>query len=235
MSLIHNIAEFFNEGGWTMYVTASAGVVGIVIAVEKGIKLYKDQKQDTRLFMARVKELMMQDRMEDALQFCNLNSAKPLPKIVKAGLERLGCDEAIVRQSMECAYLDETPKVTEKIGYLSLIANAGLLFGLLGTVLGLIRQFSALAAIDGGQKQELMAKGIAEAMNNTALGLMVALPALVIHGIYAAKASHIMEDLERGSSQFLDWVGLYNYGQLKAKPNGKGNSSSAQAVNKTAA
>ena len=122
-----------------------------------------------------------------------------------------------MRQSMESVYLEQTPKITEKLGYLSLIANVGMLFGLLGTVLGLIKQFSAVASADAAQKQELMARGISEAMNNTALGLMVALPMMVIHGIYVAKATRIVEDMERSASQLLDWVGLHNYGQLQMR------------------
>jgi biopolymer transport protein ExbB/TolQ len=167
--------------------------------------------------MSRVKELMLQDRIEDAIQYCNLESKNILPNVIKSGLERVGCDEKIVRQSMESSFLESSPKISERLPYLGLIANAGLLFGLLGTVLGLIRQFSALASDTVADKQMLMAKGISEAMNNTALGLMVALPCLVIHGIYSARASFLMEELERGASQFLDWIGLYNYGQLQGK------------------
>lgn len=213
-----SIISFFQEGGPTMFVTASAGLVGVVIAVERGQKLFQAYNQDGALFMARVKELMLQNRLEDALQFANMEQRRSLlAPIIKSGLERVGCDEALVRQSMESAFLDQAPKVTTRLSFLSLIANAGMLFGLLGTVLGLIRQFGAIAAVDAGQKQLMMAKGIAEAMNNTALGLMVALPALVIHGIYSSRAQKILEDIERGSAQFLDWVGLYNYGQLQKR------------------
>ena len=216
MSFFESIATFFSEGGPTMYITATAGVAGAAISIERGLKLYRDYNTNSRVFMARVKELMVQNRMEDALSLCQSEKGL-LPEIVKSGLERTGCDEQLVRQSMESSYLDQIPKVTQNIGFLSLIANAGMLFGLLGTVLGLIRQFSAVGSADAAQKQLLMAKGIAEAMNNTALGLMVALPCLIIHGIYAAKANHLIEDLERGASQFLDWIGLHNYGQLQAR------------------
>lgn len=216
MAIFESIATFFQEGGPTMYITGTAGVIGAAVAVERGLKLYKDYASNSRVFMARVKELMVQNRMEDALQLCQTEKGL-LPEVVKAGLERTGCDEQLVRQSMESSYLDQLPKVTANLGYLSLIANAGMLFGLLGTVLGLIRQFSAVGSADAAQKQLLMAKGIAESMNNTALGLMVALPCLIIHGIYSARAHHIVEDLERGAAQFLDWIGLHNYGQLQSK------------------
>ncbi len=199
-----------------MYITATAGVVGLGITIERGIKLYKEYPTNSRLFMSRVKELMLQNRYEDAIQYCQ-NEKGLLPDVIKAGLERNGCDETLVRQSMESAYLDQVPKITERVGYLNLIANAGMLFGLLGTVLGLIAQFAAVASADAAQKQILMAQGIAHAMNNTALGLMVALPCLVIHGIYAARTAALIEELERGASQFLDWTGLQNYGQLQSR------------------
>lgn len=216
MSFFQSIADFFHEGGPTMYITASVGVVGVVITIERAIKLYREYPTDSRMFMSRVKELMLQDRMEDAIQLCQ-NEKGLLPDVIKSGLERTGVDESLVRQSMESAYLDQVPKITTRIPYLALMANAGMLFGLLGTVLGLIRQFAAVASADAAQKQLLMAKGIAEAMNNTALGLMVALPLLIIHGILSAKATQIIETLERGASQFLDWIGLQNYGQLQSR------------------
>lgn len=215
MSLFSSIAEFFHEGGWTMYITASVGVFGLAITVERISKYYFKFKHNAPLFMSRVKELLLQNRVEDAIQYCNLEKSYPLPQVVKSGLERLGCDDGVVRQSMESSYLEVSPKITKRIPFLSLAANGGLLFGLLGTVLGLIRQFQALGATEAADKQLMMARGIAEAMNNTALGLMVALPMMIIHGILSARANEILEEVEGGSAQFLDWIGLYNYGQLE--------------------
>lgn len=219
MSFFASIAQFFHEGGSTMYVTASAGAIGVAISIERAMKLYREYSRNNRQFMGRVKELMMQNRMEDALQYCSTENSQ-MSHIIKAGLERHGCDEALVRQSMESAFLDESPKITERLGYLALIANAGMLFGLLGTVFGLIQQFAAVGSADAAQKQLLMAQGIAHAMNNTALGLLVALPMLIVHGVYSAKASALVEDLEKGASQFLDWVNLHNYGQLQTRLRG---------------
>ncbi len=220
-----NIATFFHEGGPTMYVTLLVGICGVAIAVERTMMLHFKVKHNSKLFMSRIKELLLQNRIEDAIQYCNVESQYPLPKVVKAGLERMGCDETLIRQNMESSYLETTPRLTERLGYLALIANGGLLFGLLGTVLGLIRQFSALAATDAADKQIMMAQGIAEAMNNTAFGLIVALPMLVIHGVLSAKSTAVIEEIEAGSSQFLDWVGLYNYGELENRLTKTGNGS----------
>lgn len=225
--MFSKIATFFHEGGPTMYVTLTVGICGVVIATERVMKLYFKSKHNSQLFMSRIKELLLQNRIEDAIQYCNVEGQFPLPKVIKAGLERIGCDESLIRQSMESAYLSTSPRFTERLSYLALIANGGLLFGLLGTVLGLIRQFSALASTDAADKQLMMAQGIAEAMNNTAFGLIVALPMLVIHGVLAAKSTAILEDVESGASQFLDWVGLYNYGELENRLAKSGNGSTS--------
>ncbi len=230
MSFLHTVKEFFHEGGATMYVTATIGVVSISVMIDRARALYSRYKYNNHLFMSRVKELLLQNRVEDAIQYCNMEKKHLLPQVIKSGLERLGCDEKIVRQSMESKYLEVSPRLTERVSYLSLTSNAGLLFGLLGTVLGLIRQFSALASSEASEKQLLMAKGIAEAMNNTALGLMVALPALVAYGILSARSTKMTEDLEKGASQFMDWTGLYNYGQLRTQdPTEKHNQERAAA------
>ncbi|HVJ64535.1 MAG TPA: MotA/TolQ/ExbB proton channel family protein, partial [Bdellovibrionota bacterium] len=212
---------------------ASAGAFGVYIAYDRAKMYYKTYTgKNNALFMARIKEFMMQGRFEDAVQYCNMEKGSLLPHVIRAGVERVGSDEAIVRQSMESAYLEQQPKISERVGYLSMVANAGMLFGLLGTVLGLIRQFSALASADVADKQLLMAKGIAEAMNNTALGLMVALPMLVLHGIFSARANKMVEDLERGAAQFLDWVGLYNSGQLGGAKQGNSHGNVVDMSNK---
>ena len=215
--MFDSIFKFFQEGGPTMFITASAGLVGGVIAVERGKKLFKDLNLNSPHFMGRVKELVVQNRFEEAVELCDSEKGGLVPRVVRSGLERMGCSEEIVRQNMEAVYLERVPEVTKNIHYLSLIANTGLLFGLLGTVLGLIRQFGALASADVADKQLLMARGIAEAMNNTALGLMVALPCLIIHGIYSSKANQLIEEMERSAAQFMDWVGLKNYGELEAR------------------
>jgi biopolymer transport protein ExbB len=218
MNLVNFVVDFFVDGGPTMLVTATVGAFGAYIAWDRYKALYKLYPgKNNPLFMSRVKEFIMQGRHEDAVQYCNMEKNSLLPPVIKSGIERLGSDEGIVRQSMESAYLDNSQKITERVGLLSMMANAGMLFGLLGTVMGLIKQFAALASADVADKQLLMAKGIAAAMNNTALGLMVALPLLVLHGLYSARASKIVEDIDKGSAQFLDLVGLYNSGQLEAK------------------
>lgn len=211
--MIDSVVTFYQQGGSTMLITTTAGFIGVAIVFERSIKLYKKFAQNNDLFMARVKDYMMQGKVEEAMQLCNKEEGL-LSKVVKSGLERVGCDETLVRQSMESSYLAQLPQVSKRLGYLSLIANAGMLFGLLGTVVGLIQQFAAVGAADPSQRAELMASGIAHAMNNTALGLIVALPMLIIHGVLSARAQHIVEDLEKGASQFLDWVNLYNYGEM---------------------
>jgi biopolymer transport protein ExbB len=232
MSFLQSVALFFQEGGATMYVTASAGAFGLYITYDRAHAYYKKYAgKNNAIFMARIKEFMMQGRFEDAIQYCNMEKNSLLPPVIKSGVERMGSDEGIVRQSMEAVYLEKQQKLTERVGYLSMMANAGMLFGLLGTVLGLIRQFSALAAADAADKQLLMAKGIAEAMNNTALGLMVALPMLVLHGIFSARSNKLVEDIERGAAQFLDWVGLYNSGQLGGQPVKPASSSNGTSSN----
>src|SRR5688500_2755188 len=117
------LATFFHEGGPTMYVTLLVGICGVIIAVERTMKLHFKVKHNSKLFMSRIKELLLQNRIEDAIQYCNVESQYPLPKVVKAGLERIGCDESLIRQSMESAYLEQSPRLTERLGYLALIAN----------------------------------------------------------------------------------------------------------------
>ena len=99
------------------------------------------------------------------------------------------------------------PKVESRLNYLQLIANISTLFGLLGTIQGLIESFSAVAAADPAQKAELLALGISKAMNTTALGLMAAITIMIIHAFLNTKAEKITNEIDEFSVKLLDLLG----------------------------
>ena len=82
-----------------------------------------------------------------------------------------------VQAAMDEAALREIPRIAKRTGYLALLANLSMLFGLLGTVSGLITSFGAVSgeSVDPSQKARILAEGISEAMNCTAFGLIIAL------------------------------------------------------------
>jgi len=211
---MHGIAEFYIEGGPLMFLTLTVGFVGIGIAIERIWRYFGDYKLDTKAFMKKVRALLVEDRVDDALRLCANQKKGLVPAVVKAAVERYGCDEALVKQNVEAAYLTVTPKITVRLGYLSLIANVAVLLGLVGTVWGMISMFKGLGNVDAATKQTVMASGIAEALHNTFQGLFIAVVCMMLHSWLSANAARLIEELDHASSEALDWVTLKSFGKL---------------------
>jgi biopolymer transport protein ExbB len=98
------------------------------------------------------------------------------------------------------------PRLEKRTHYLATFANVVTLLGLLGTIIGLIKAFTAVAQVNPSEKAELLSASISIAMNNTAFGLMVAIPFLLIHAFLQARTSEIVDSLEAAKIKFLNLV-----------------------------
>jgi len=138
--------------------------------------------------------------------------------VIKAGLQRASRDETQIQNAIDAASLEVIPKLERRLNYLALIANIATLLGLLGTVVGLIHSFAALEAADAAQRQAILAKGISEAMNCTAFGLLVAITTMVMHSILAAKATSLLEEIDEFGVKLLDLLSARKYRHSSEKP-----------------
>ena len=91
-----------------------------------------------------------------------------------------------------------------------MIANISTLFGLLGTIQGLIQSFSAVASADPAQKAELLAMGISKAMNTTFLGLLAAISIMMLHTFLSSKSEKIINEIDEFSVKLIDLLGTKN-------------------------
>ena len=92
--------------------------------------------------------------------------------------------------------MESVPRLEKRTGYLSTLANVATLLGLLGTIIGLIAAFTAVADADPAQKATLLSQSISVAMNTTAFGLISAIPLLLLHAWLQTKTSQIVESLD---------------------------------------
>jgi biopolymer transport protein ExbB/TolQ len=121
-----------------------------------------------------------------------------LAHVVKSGLDEASAGADRIRNSIDEAMLKTIPKLEERTGYLAVIGNVSTLLGLLGTVFGLIMSFAAVGrpGIDAAQKSELLANGIATAMNSTFSGLSIAICSIVIYAFLKAKTQKTIDELD---------------------------------------
>src|ERR1700755_1054524 len=171
------LAHHFEEGGWGMYPILFFNMLSIGIIVERAIYLYRCSI-NREVFLATMQKCILAGDIGRAIKLCSAANA-PLARIVKAGLMKVNRPDAEVQAAMDEAALIELPKIEHRTPLLALFANLAMLCGLLGTVTGLIAAFGAVANADASSKATMLAKGISEAMNCTAFGLLAAIVALI--------------------------------------------------------
>jgi len=178
-----------------MYVNTCMLAIVLAIIVERLIVLYAQmRKLDKTDFMTQVTSIIVRGDYRRAITFCDVVST-PMTRIVKAGLIAAPRSDAEAQAAMDEASMRELPKLERRTGYLAMLGNVATLIGLLGTILGLIHSFGAVAMADPSEKAALLARGIAEAMNNTALGLGVAIPSLVCFSVFQGRTQRLVDDI----------------------------------------
>lgn len=202
---IHGLASFMNDGGIFMWIIFAIWCFGICVAIERTKSLFLFDINGANL-MAKVKKHVLLNEVQAAIILCS-NSNALLPQIIRSGLKRANQTKEQIRDAVESSILETMPKLDRRMGYLGLVANVSTLFGLLGTIQGLIDSFAAVADADPAAKAQLLALGISKAMNTTALGLISAITIMVIHTILLNKSEKIVAEIEEHSTKLVDLLG----------------------------
>lgn len=194
-------ANFFSEGGVWMWPILGMSVIGLAVMIERFIFLYFKYNINAQAFMAQIQKLVMANNIDRAIKLCNAAPSAALPKVIKAGLTRANKGPEEIQNAVEEATLEVVPIVTKRTTVLQQIANIATLLGLLGTILGLIAAFKALAqeGIPPDERQKLLARGISIAMNTTAFGLMVAIPCLMAQVFLTSVTKKIVDEIDQYS------------------------------------
>ncbi len=100
--------------------------------------------------------------------------------------------------------MEVVPRLEKRTHYLATFANIATLLGLLGTIIGLIKAFTAVSHADPAEKADLLSASISVAMNTTAFGLMVAIPLLLVYTVLQSKTTTLVDSLEMASVKFLN-------------------------------
>lgn len=206
MSIIDATAGFFQNGGAFMYPILIVLALGLSIALERWVYLTRTSFRNRSLW----KELTpyLQDgRFAEAAEVAK-DAESAIGRILGYGLARIRSagrrDD--VERAMEESMMEVTPHLEKRTHYLATFANLATLLGLLGTIIGLIEAFTAVAGADPAQKADLLSASISVAMNTTAFGLMVAIPLLFVHAVLQTKTTEIIDSLEMVSVKFLNAV-----------------------------
>lgn len=201
-----------------------AGLFAFGIIIERMRALYRVYPIHNEAgFFERIRDLVMKGNIAEAIALCDRVIEKPVAQVVKKGLLRAHQPESLIENGLEIAVEEATYPIKQRTQHLAMIANVATLLGLLGTIAGLITSFKSISgpAAEGGSNTELLAQGIATAMNATMLGLSVAIPAMVAFSFLMNKSNRIMSDTETAAVRILDII-KQRYFEAEARALGTG-------------
>ncbi len=204
MDLYAKIVLFFQHGGEFMYPIAIVMAIGIAISIERFVYLARQTSANRRDY-EKILPLLRQQRIREVAELAS-KSKSAVCAIVANGIERLSHTRRRqdIEYAMEEQLLEVLPHIERRTPYLATFANVSTLLGLLGTVIGLIAAFTAVASADPAEKAALLSQSISVSMNCTAFGLLVAIPLLLLHSMLQSKTNAIVESLEIALVKFLN-------------------------------
>jgi biopolymer transport protein ExbB/TolQ len=203
------IALAFQHGGIWMYPIAMIQIVSVAILVERGIALFLRRKTNQQQFVATLEDNIRRGEIDAVIKKSQEASAtNPIAKAVVAGATAAagfgGREE--IQGKMDEVLLHENAQIERRTSFLSMLGNVATLTGLLGTIAGMIKSFAAVSFANPAEKAAILAAGISEAMNCTAYGLIVAIPAIVGYAILQNRANTIAEDMNQGALKVFNWL-----------------------------
>jgi biopolymer transport protein ExbB/TolQ len=195
-----------HEGGLFMYPIAIVLALGLAIAAERWVFLTLITAKNKTLWNA-VTPYLKAGNLAGAVQVTSKSGAA-IGQIMTYGLNRVRSARRRedVEQAMEESLMEVMPRLEKRTHYLATFANIATLLGLLGTIVGLISAFTAVATANPAEKADLLSASISVAMNTTAFGLIVAIPLLLVHTLLQTKTTEIIDSLEMASVKFLNTI-----------------------------
>jgi len=206
MDTIQTIVQFFQTGGTFMYPILIIFAFGVAICIERYIKLSGVGRTNKGVWDT-VHPLLEEGQFDSARDSISEDKSA-IASLLNMGLARQGSvrrrDD--IEIAMEESMMEIIPQLEKRTPFIALFANICTLLGLLGTIMGLIEAFTAVANADPAEKADLLSASISVAMNTTAFGLMAAIPLLIVHAIISSKTTEIIDSLEMASVKTLNLI-----------------------------
>jgi biopolymer transport protein ExbB len=204
MDFFYSIAGFFSSGGLFMYPILLVFAVGLGVAVERYFTLTMVTNKN-QLVWEKVQPLLSSGEFDEARKLTSEDEST-ISQVLNMGLSLQGAvrRREDIEIAMEESMMEIVPRLEKRTPYVALASSIATLLGLLGTIMGLIQAFTAVANANPAEKADLLSASISVAMNTTAFGLMVAIPLLIVHAILTSKTGDIVDSLEMATVKALN-------------------------------
>jgi biopolymer transport protein ExbB len=196
------IFKVIMQGGVLMIPIGLCSIVALAIIIERFYSLRR-ASIDTREFMDTMRQVLRQNRIQDAVEICDEVDA-PIARIMRAGILKYNRSKEDIREAIEDAGHLEIPRLERYLSAMATCANIAPLLGLLGTVAGMIKAFAQIQALEGLVSPSDLAEGIGNALVTTAAGLTVAIPTLVAYNYFVSRVENMILEMEISSSELIE-------------------------------
>jgi biopolymer transport protein ExbB len=202
----YSIVAFFQKGGLFMYPILLVFTVGIAISLERWVQLNRIRGANHKMWNL-LHPMLVKGDFDKARQMVNKDKSS-MARVLGMGLARQGAvrRREDIEIAMEESMMEIIPQLEKRTPYVALLSNIATLLGLLGTIMGLIQAFTAVANANPAEKADLLSTSISVAMNTTAFGLMSAIPLLLFHAKLTSTTGHIVDSLEMASVKALNTI-----------------------------
>jgi biopolymer transport protein ExbB len=204
MDFFYSIVGFFASGGLFMYPILLVFAVGVAIAVERYVTLTLVTNKNQKVW-DKVQPVLSKGDFDTARKMTDQDDST-ISQVLNMGLSLQGAvrRREDIEIAMEESMMEIVPRLEKRTPYVALASSIATLLGLLGTIMGLIQAFTAVANANPAEKADLLSASISVAMNTTAFGLMVAIPLLIVHAILTSKTGDIVDSLEMATVKALN-------------------------------
>jgi biopolymer transport protein ExbB len=216
MDFIYSIVGFFVTGGPFMYPILLVFAVGAAIAIERYVTLTQVTVKNQSAW-SQVQPALMGGDFVKAREMTSEDDST-ISQLLSMGLARQGAvrRREDIEIAMEEGMMEIIPQLEKRTPYVGLASSIVTLLGLLGTIMGLIQAFTAVANANPAEKADLLSASISVAMNTTAFGLMAAIPLLITSLVLTSKAGAIIDSLEMASVKALNVISAKAQRQIEA-------------------
>jgi biopolymer transport protein ExbB len=206
MGAIYSMVEFFQKGGIFMWPILLVFAAGIAIAVERWIQLNRIRTENRRMW-DQLHPVLTEGDFEKAREMVNSDKSA-ISQMLAMGLARQGAvrRREDIEIAMEESMMEIIPQLEKRTQYIALFSSIATLLGLLGTIMGLIEAFTAVANANPAEKADLLSASISVAMNTTAFGLIAAIPMMLAHAKLTSTTGQIVDSLEMASVKALNSI-----------------------------
>jgi biopolymer transport protein ExbB/TolQ len=205
--MLETTAKFFNQGGAFMWIILGVGAFALSVIVERLFFYFVTCRGSSRGLVAGVVKAINSEHIEAAVKM-TAKKRSPLGKLLQVAVKRYetGMSYQDIQQGVEESAIKEIPRFTSRLSSLGMFANIATLTGLLGTIFGLQVSFSSMQLSEGAEKASALASGIAQAMNTTAMGLLVAIPCMIAFTQLSNVQAGLTEDTDEATVKVLNFL-----------------------------